>query len=214
MQRAGILFHLGFYEESERDSREAHLLNPAFTMAVQCEAMVSLYRGAYEKAGELMDRCLAMEPSQILANIFAPVAPILQGRFGLAREKLHKARQMAPEEPQLTCLEGLITAYEGDFKRAEQLADEAASGTRKSVTHTHHTWHYAAGVYAICGRPEKAMAQLRRCADLGLPNHLLFTSDPGLGALREHSEFAALLSELRRQHDRIRAEFSFGETSH
>jgi hypothetical protein len=77
----------------------------------------------------------------------------------------------------------------------------------RSLTHSHHTWHYCAGAYALCGRPEKAIAELRRCADLGLPNYRLFEMDPSLRSLREHSEFRDLMSALRREHESIRDEF-------
>jgi tetratricopeptide (TPR) repeat protein len=214
MIRAAILFHLGFYDDSERDAREALLANPAYAMAMQALGVVTLYRGDYAAANEYFDRCLALEPALLLGNIFAPIAPILMGRLDLAREKIRKARQMVPEEPQLTCLDALIAAQEGDFPRAEQLADEASSAKRKSITHTHHTWHHAAAVYALCGKPEKAMPQLRRCAELGLPNYRLFTSDPTLRPLKDHPEFGDLMTELRRQHDRHRAEFSLSDTTH
>ncbi|HYL83721.1 MAG TPA: hypothetical protein VE263_05770, partial [Candidatus Angelobacter sp.] len=85
---------------------------------------------------------------------------------------------------------------------------DVSSANRKSVTHTHHTWHHAAGVYALCGRPEKALPQLQRCAEFGLPNYRLFTSDPTLRPLKDNPEFGALMSELRRHHDRFRTEFS------
>jgi hypothetical protein len=70
------------------------------------------------------------------------------------------------------------------------------------MTHTHHTWHCAAGVYAMCGKPEKAMVQLQRCADLGLPNHRLFTIDPHLATLRTYPAFMTLMSDLRRNHEK------------
>jgi tetratricopeptide (TPR) repeat protein len=135
------------------------------------------------------------------------------GRLADAQEKIRKARQMVPEEPQLNSLEALIAAYEGNFERAEQLADEACSENKKSVTHTHHTWHYAAGVYALCGKAEKALVELRRCAKLGLPNYLLFGSDPNLRPLREHPDFIALQSDLRREYDQYRNEFDFAGDS-
>jgi TolB-like protein/Flp pilus assembly protein TadD len=209
--RGAILFHLGFYDDSERDIRETLLINPGYAMAVGTNGSIALSRGDYQGADEWFDRTLAIEPSLIIANIFAPVAPIFLGRLEAAHERIRKARQMVPEEPQLTVLEGLIAAYEGNFQRAELLADDACSENQKSVTHTHHTWHHGAGVYAMCGKVDKAMAQLRRCAEFGLPNHLLFTSDPSFRSLHNHPEFIALMSDLRRQHDQFRTEFGLGQ---
>jgi eukaryotic-like serine/threonine-protein kinase len=207
--RGAILFHLGFYAEAQRDLEEAIQLNPGQALTFQGLGMVEQYRGNISKAYEFNQRALDLDPALVHANIFAPLNPLLMDRIGEARDKIQKARQMVPEEPQLTSLEGLISAMEGNFKRAEQLADEASAENRKSVTHTHHSWHYAAGIYAMCGKRDKAILQLRRCAEMGLPNYLLFTTDPFLRAIRDDPEFTALMSDLRKQYDQYRQEFAF-----
>jgi len=205
--RAAILFHLGFYKEAERDAEEALLGNPGYALTLNCLGMIAHYRGRYSASHEFNERALALDPALVHANILAPMNPLLMGRIEEAREKIRRARQMIPEEPQLTAMDGLIAAYEGNFKLAEQLADEACTENRKSVTHTHHTWHISAGAYALCGKPDKAMFQLHRCSEFGLPNHPLFGSDPSLQPLRERPEFTVFLSNLRREHDQYRKEF-------
>jgi uncharacterized protein HemY len=147
-----------------------------------------------------------MEPALVHANVLSPVPAIYTGDFEKARDNLRKARQMIPEEPQLVALEGLILAREGDFKRAEQLADEAVANKR-SLTHTHHTWHCAAGVYALCSKPEKAMLELKRCAEMGLPNHRAFQNDPHLRSLHNHPEFIGLMRDLRLDYEVFQKEF-------
>ena len=211
--RGAILFHLGHYQQAERDVEESLLANPGYALGVQTQGMIALYQGDYERAYQLMQRSLALDPALVHANIFCPLAPLYMGRLEEAQEKIRKARQMVPEETQLISLEALIAAFEGNFGKAEQLADEACSENRKSITHTHHTWHTAAGVYALCGKPDKAMFELRRCAKLGLPNYLLFGSDPNLRPLREHPDFIALQSDLRREHDQYRQEFDLAGAS-
>jgi Flp pilus assembly protein TadD, contains TPR repeats len=211
--RGAILFHLGHYQQAERDVEESLLSNPGYALGIQTQGMIALYQGDYERADQVIQRALALDPALVHANIFCPLAPLYMGRLADAQEKIRKARQMVPEEPQLNSLEALIAAYEGNFERAEQLADEACSENKKSVTHTHHTWHYAAGVYALCGKAEKALVELRRCAKLGLPNYLLFGSDPNLRPLREHPDFIALQSDLRREYDQYRNEFDFAGDS-
>jgi hypothetical protein len=123
-----------------------------------------------------------------------------------SRQALDKTRQIVPNESFVTGMEAIFAALEGKFARAEALADEAAQSSR-SLTHTHHTWHYCAGAYALSGKPEKALAELRRCADLGLPNYRLFEIDPSLQSLRTNPEFRELMTTLRREHDSIRDEF-------
>jgi hypothetical protein len=125
--------------------------------------------------------------------------------LGEARKSLDKARQMLGDDPIITGIQAIFAALEGNPTRAESIADEALRG--RSLTHSHHTWHYCAGAYALCGKPEKAIAELQRCADLGLPNYRLFEMDPSLRSLRDHPEFRDLMSALRREHDSIRDEF-------
>jgi serine/threonine protein kinase/tetratricopeptide (TPR) repeat protein len=211
--RSGILFHLGFYTDAERDLEESLLANPGNSFSVVCLGTVAQYRGDYAAAHEFTEQALALDPAQMHAHLFAPLNPLFMGRIEQAREKLRQSSQMIPGEPQLTAIEGLIAAYEGNFQRAEQLADEAAAGNKKSVTHTHHVWHCAAGAYAMCGKPDKSILELRRCAKMGLPNYLLFGRDPCLRSLQDNPDFTALMSDLRREHDQYREEFDFaGET--
>jgi hypothetical protein len=65
----------------------------------------------------------------------------------------------------------------------------------------------AAAVYGVCGKPDKAIAQLRHSAETGLPNHRAFENDPHLRPLREHPHFIALMSELRRNYALLQREF-------
>ncbi len=206
MFRGAILFHLGYYDQAERDTNESMLANPGYAMGITGQAMIALFRGDYEAANHFYERVLALDPAQVLGNIFAPLPALYLGRMDEAREKVRKARQMVPQEPQLTGFEALFAAHEGNFAKADELADSACSANQKSVTHTHHTWHTCAGVYALIGRPEKALAQLRRCGEMGLPNYRLFNSDPCLSPLRDLPEFTALMSNLRRQHDEFRSD--------
>ncbi len=103
-------------------------------------------------------------------------------------------------------MEGMILAREGDLKRAEELTDDAVA-SKRSMVHTHHSWHCAAGVYAICGKPEKAIAELKRCAEGGLPNYRAFEKDPHLRSLHTHPEFIELMRNLRHDYGAFRKEF-------
>jgi hypothetical protein len=120
---------------------------------------------------------------------------------------------MLPEEPTLVSVEGLIAAHEGDFKKAEQLAGEALENPR-TMLHTHHLWHNVAAVYATCGKPEKAVHWLGRCAEMGLPNYLLFGSDPHLRALHNRPEFLELMGVLRQEHVKYCEEFGTAGVTH
>lgn len=59
----------------------------------------------------------------------------------------------------------------------------------------------------MCGKPEKAMPLLHRCAEMGLPNYLLFHGDPHLRGLHNRPEFLDLMTTLRREHEQYSQEF-------
>ncbi len=204
--RGLILFHLGLYAEARQGLEEALAVHPQDTRTTVFLAQTALYRGDYEEAYDLEMRALALDPAGIWQNLFFPTIPLYLGRPSEAAEALRTARQMVPEEATLTSVEGLIAAHEGDFERAEQLAD-AALESKKTLLHTHHLWHNAASAYAMCGKPDKAIKWLRECADMGLPNYALFGSDPHLRGLHNRPEFLVLMSDLRREHDTNQEEF-------
>jgi len=49
---------------------------------------------------------------------------------------------------------------------------------------------------------------------MGLPNYLLFGSDPHLRGLHNRPEFLALMSDLHREHDMNREEFGSAGGNH
>lgn len=209
--RSAVLFHIGFHEASIVDFQEAVLANPTAALPYVGVAMSHCYRGNYAVSEELNEHALTLEPGLVHANIMAPVPSVYAGNLEKARAKLRQARQMIPGEAQLDAIEGMILAQEGSFARAEEFADRAVAQQR-SLLHTHHAWHCAACVYALCGKPEKAIAQLKRCAEHGLPNHRAFQDDPHLRSLHGQPEFQALMRDLRRDYEAYRSDFQITGT--
>jgi Tfp pilus assembly protein PilF len=203
--RGVILFHLGFHEQARHDMEESLLSNPGYALALTTLGVIACYNGEFEASNEILERSYRLDPALMHTNILAPETSLALGKLDEARDRIRRARKIFPDESKLTSLEALMAAYEGDWVRAEHLADDACSAGRKTMTHTHHTWHSAAGAYAMCGKPAKAMEQLRQCAQMGLPNYRLFTNDPHMASLRANSEFISLMSEMRREHDQYTA---------
>jgi eukaryotic-like serine/threonine-protein kinase len=210
--RTAILFHYGFHELGMEDNSEANLVAPGFALPYASKGFIAQYEGDYELADHWYQQALAREPALIHANIQAPLPHIYLGSLAKAREVLRRAQQMIPGEPQLTACEGLILACEGNFKRAEELADEAATSPR-SVLHLHHMIHTAAEVYALCGKPDKAIHELNRAAGFGLPNHRAFENDAHLRSIHRHPDFLALTRDLRRDHEQLRLELDVSAPS-
>jgi serine/threonine protein kinase/tetratricopeptide (TPR) repeat protein len=210
--RAAIFFHYGFHELGMEDTNESVLVAPEFALSYASKGFIAQYEGDYELADHCYQQALAREPGLVHGNIQAPLPHIYLGNLGKAREVLRHAQQMIPGEPQLTACEGLILACEGNFKRAEELADEAAT-SKRSVLHLHHMMHTAAEVYALCGKPDKAIHQLKRASEIGLPNHRAFENDAHLSPIRTHPDFLSLMRDLRRDHEQLRHELDLSNPS-
>ena len=202
-QRCGMLWHLGFLDAAWEDTDELPS-NPLLSM--MHKGAIALQRGEYERSTEWYDRALSLDPGSVLINVMAPLVPLWAGRLDTARLALTRSRQMFPEESFGIGLEAIFAGLDGNAARAESLADEA-SQSRRSMTHSHHTWHSCAAAYALSGKPEKALGELERCAPMGLPNYRLFQMDPYLRSLHDNPGFQSLMTSLRREHDSIRDEF-------
>lgn len=210
--RGVVLFHMGFHEMANKDYDECFYTNPDYALLYTGQSYIAHYMGDFARAEELVQRALALEPTSVIGNIIAPLPMISMGNLNGAREKLRKVRQMVPEEPQLLSMEGLMLALEGEFNKAEQLADETVASNR-SLVHSHHSWHCAAEVYALCGKAEKAVQQLKRCAENGLPNHRAFLQDAFLRSLHDNPEFENMIRRLRRDYEAFSQEFQLSEVS-
>ena len=203
-QRCAILWHLGFLEAAERDTAELKAINPPLE-ALHCGA-IALQRGDFDRSAVFYARALELEPNGVLNHLMAPIPVLYAGRMEEARAAIDNARRRFPAESFGLGLESIFAALEGNSLRAEVLADEASCSTH-SMTHTHHTWHSCAAAYTLVGKPDKAVDELERCAEMGLPSHRLFESDPYLRGLHNNDRFRNLIGRLRREHESIRQEF-------
>ncbi len=200
-QRCAVLWHLGFLDAAAGDADE--IQSPG--LAAMQRAQIHLFRGDFEASMHQFQAAQRLDPGSVLSYLHAPVAPLWAGRMNEARKVLDKAAQMIPGESFTMGLEAIFAALGGNFSRAETLAEAASRG--RSLTHSHHIWHFCAGAWALCGKPEQAVAELQRCADLGFPNHRIFEMDPHLRALHDHPDFRNLMQSLRREHQSIKEEF-------
>jgi len=207
-QRSAILWHLGFLDAAEQDAIELQAANPS--MGAMHLGAVALQRGDFDLSSEFYRRALELEPNGILNHVMSPFPVLYAGRLKEARSTIDKTRQTFPAEPFVLGMTAIIAGIEGDHKRAEALAGEAAQSSH-SMTHTHHTWHACAAAYALSGKTDKAIHELERCAAMGLPSYRLFEVDPYLKSLRKDSRFEQLMTRLRRDHDSIRDEFGLDD---
>lgn len=78
---------------------------------------------------------------------------------------------------------------------------------RKSVSHLHHTYHYAAAAYATLGNGPRAVNELEAATRTGMPNYPAFSVDPHFDSLRERPDFKELMRQLESTWQALRQEF-------
>jgi len=169
-------------------------------------AQVFWYQGRYELAVEYMSRSLDRSPGYVMAQLFSSALWLYLDEVERAERALVTARGLLGDEPILDANEALLWAKRGDEGRALDALARAAQDKR-SLGHDHHANHHAAAAYAVLGRREEAVEQLRIASHSGLPNHPLFAKDPHFASLQDVPAMQQLMAELAQSDAAYRAEF-------
>lgn len=78
------------------------------------------------------------------------------------------------------------------FTEAERICLQALEGSRDGSVH-----HGLAVVYALTGRPDQALDQIKAARDAGYPGYAGMANDPQLASLRKRPAFTRLFSDDR-----------------
>ena len=126
-----------------------------------------------------------------------------------AESSIRNARLVGQDDAILTSSEALIWAKRGENRKAEATCQRTLDEMKAKTphVHTHHVYHNLGAAYALIGKAEVAIEQIRTAAGTGLPNFPLFDTDEDLDALRGQPDFDRLLLALKSDLDSYRAEF-------
>jgi serine/threonine protein kinase/tetratricopeptide (TPR) repeat protein len=210
--RGCIFMHVGLLEDARRGLTEALASNPDDPFTLVFLGQTNLYSGKYDQALEYHDRAIAVDASNIWANIFAPTMPLYQRDLAKAEHRIKNATQVLGPDPMLVACEGLLNMLRGERRKAEQLTLKALSTARKPLSHTHHMWHLAAATYALLEKPVPALNLLKKCIAVGLPNYPAFRDDPHFIPLQKHPQFLRLMTDLKKEWHSYQKEFSSEQT--
>ncbi len=203
--RCMVLNHVGLLEEAREGLQHALAADSHDAFGLTFLGQTEFYLGQYDAAEEHYTRALRADPSSVWANYLSPAVALYARRFEKAAEKVRAARQNIANDPILASYEALLWANRGENRKADQAAKRALKG--KSLFHTHHTWHYTAGAYAVMGKSAQAVTLLRKAAGMGLPNYPAFRDDPFFASLHNHVPFLRFMSELKREWYSYQREF-------
>jgi tetratricopeptide (TPR) repeat protein len=190
---SSICWHIGRLEEARIAHEYAQRINPE-TRSGNLE-WYYLMSGDFAAAENATAAWLRDRPGNLYARVSHVLPPLFSGNLALAEERLTPLSTQLPDEPLIFGLQGILHA-----KRLR--ADLAVESVRKALEcprsfgHTHHTYHYIAGVYAVLGEIDKAMAWLERSVDTGWACWPFFRIDPHFENLRDEPRFKALMADL------------------
>ncbi len=201
-----IFMHVGLLEEAHEGLMTALGAHPEDAFTISFLAQNSAFRGNYDQAEEFHVHARRIDSGNLWNSVFHPSSLIYAGKLDRAIRAIASARQTVGDDPWIAACEALLLAKQGDRKKADKMTGTALTA-KKMFLHTHHMWHTAAATYALLGKHAQAIALLRKCQGLGLPNYPAFRDDPHFDSLRRQPAFLKLLADLKRQWEGFQREF-------
>jgi len=201
-----ILLHIGLLSEAKECLTTALAVSPDDTFTLSFLAQTAFLGGQYEEAREWFARALSLDRANLWANLFSPTVPLYAGQLEQAAEAIRSASQVLPKDPLLLSCEALLWAKRGDRRKAEQLIQKALHG-EKSLLHTHHMMHMVAAAYGVLGKPQPALAWLRKASATGLPAYPSFRDDPHFESMQNNPQFLRFMADLKKECTSYQREF-------
>ncbi len=164
------------------------------------------WKGDSIAAVDYMKQTVARDPNHLYGNMFLATSLLYVDELDQAEAAIKRGREVVCEDAMLTVSEALLWAKRDEPEKAVGLL-EIALAHQASLSHAHHTYHYAAAAYATLGDGASAVRELTRAANDGLPNYPAFLQDRHFGALQGRQDFRDLLAELKGRWEAFKAEF-------
>jgi tetratricopeptide (TPR) repeat protein len=134
-------------------------------------------------------------PGNLFALYASTLPPILSGDLELTERRVAEALRLAPGEPLIVTVKGMLHARRNEPDQALQCVRDALD-LPSSFGHTHHSYYQIACVYAVLGDKDKAMAWMERSVASGFACWPFFRADPFLETIREEPAFKRLVGDL------------------
>ncbi len=208
--RAIVLGHVGLHDEAISCLNQALEAQPDDLLGLLLMGEAVGWKGDSMAAVEYMKQTVARDPHHLYGNMFLATALLYVDELDKAESAIKRGMEVVGEDAMLTVSEALLWAKRGETERAVESL-ETALKHRPSLSHVHHTYHYAAAAYATIGDGESAVRELTRAANDGLPNYPAFLQDRHFTALRERDDFRNLLADLKARWVAFKAEFGEGQ---
>jgi eukaryotic-like serine/threonine-protein kinase len=212
----GHQYHFcGLLDQAERAFRRAVELNPTVDLNVCHHVQLLLYLGRTVEAEQEVRRALAANPESILKMSYLGELLYYQGKVQEAQPLLTQAAERwwpagAPNPLFYESMEFAGYLYASQGKREN--IDVRFFKLSPEKIYDGNDAYRRAGVYALLGDRDPAIAWLRRAVELGYNNYPWYARDKNLDKLRANPEFQRILAEVKSNWNRYRDLFAADNT--
>jgi serine/threonine-protein kinase len=197
---ADIYIHLGLEDLFKREFERALEIDPTSEYTKR-EFMISyVLLNRWDDYLDTKQKYFPNEP--ILPEYYlakgdlAKAAPMIEQRLDHLLFDLYKTDGKA-----------LLLALQGNKQASEDLVPVILNQIDRRRPDYHHITYEFAQIYAINGNVPEAVKWLRETSETGNPSYEMFARDPYLDRIRQSSEFAQLITDLKPQYEKYRNEF-------
>jgi len=202
----GYVYHYaGLDDLAEKAYRRSMELDPTTPRIHWMHGRMLLYVGRVQEAEQEMRQALAIHPDHFKVLTFLGEFLYYQGRLDEAEPFLRRAVELGRDGGDTTPLlvAGFLYAARGQRDRIDpwvftQQPAEVIDGDQA---------YWTAGVYALLGEKEPAMAWLRRAVELGNHNYPWFERDKNFDKLRNDREYRDVMDGVRLHWEQYQKEF-------
>ena len=194
----GILYaHVGLEDAAIREFKQSLEIDPL------SEINQDRFVEGYRLLGRPAD-AVALQ-KRLLNRTSMPVDLLAQADVSGARRAIEESARSNPTAPYPQGHYALLLALEGRFSEAEARIPDIMRLARNR--NYHHATYDVARVYAMQGKAARSLEWLRKTADTGMPNYILFSRDGKLDPIRHSVEFQAFMAEMKSRWEALGREF-------
>jgi len=202
----GYVYHYaGLDDLAEQAYRRSLELDPTTPRIHWMHGRMLLYIGRVPEAEQEMRQTLAIHPDHFKVLTFLGEFLYYQGKLDEAEPFLRRAVELGRDGGDSTPLltSAFVYASRGERDRIEAAVFRAQPAQVIDGDQAYWT----AGVYALLGEKQSALAWLRRAVVLGNHNYPWFERDKNFDKLRNDQDYRNVMDDVRRRWEQYRRDF-------
>ena len=202
----GYVYHYaGLDDLAEKAYRRSLELDPTTPRIHWMHGRMLLYVGRVQEAEQEMRQTHAIHPDHFKVLTFLGEFLYYQDKLDEAEPFLKRAVELGRDGGDDTPL--LVAAFLYASRGQRDRIDPAVFHAQPWQVIDGDQAYWTAGVYALIGEKENALAWLRRAVELGNHNYPWFERDKNFDKLRDDPEYRNVMAEVRRRWEQYRQDF-------